>query len=123
MLTIPLRISSNRAALLIVLEDDNLARIKEYDPASVELNKMPVAFRDVRFTEIHVMYATPEEIQQVQELGADGKMDEALRILTRGWQYRPEQGDHDQAYISVKGGSDKSPDKGPVTYSGRAGEA
>jgi hypothetical protein len=85
-----------------VLESDNLDRIKLFDPAQVELSKLPGEFRHKRLHTVIVGYGTAEDIQRVLALANEGKVADGLKYLSRGFQFQPEQGDHDGPYLSLR---------------------
>lgn len=98
MLMIPV-LNKGRVDLLIVLEDDNIERIKQYDPAEVKWSQIP--WPDVRPRTIGIGYATAEEIKKIHKLAEEGKPQEAIKLVTRGFKFRPERGDHDFGPISL----------------------
>lgn len=75
--------------VLIVLTDENLARMKAHDPAEVVL-------RDIKAV-LHrptVIICWEEDQETVLDMVRQGKsMGEIGRHLSRGWAYRPEAGD------------------------------
>ena len=88
--------------LLIVLEDDNISRIKEHDSAEVKWSQLG-AFCTMKPRIIGISYASAEEVARLHELiGADDVVG-ALKLLTGGFKFRPELGDHDFGPISLKG--------------------
>lgn len=89
--TIPFMVSATHFSLMIVLLQEGIDRIRAYDPAEVPLKEippMPGTLKDIIIT-----YATPEEMQTVIQLTKAGKGFDALRLLTRGYRFRPERGD------------------------------
>src|SRR5678816_3209342 len=93
MFVIPFQLEAGRDSLWIVLEDENLDRIKEYDPAEVLTSKMPKQWRSSPVNSIVIAYATPEDRDEVFRLTREGDSATALRILSRGFRFRPETGD------------------------------
>jgi len=87
--------------LFIVLEDENLARMKEYDPAEIEPSNMGAPWNGLRLRRILLCYANPEDAKLLPGLIRDGRGKEVMDILTRGWRFRPELGDHDGPYINM----------------------
>jgi hypothetical protein len=102
MFVIPFRISAREYSMYIVLDDENLERIKKYDPAEVTLRSMGGEWARSTLKDVIIAYATSAEQQQVLELCATGKVKDALRLLSRGFRYRPDQGDYDGPYLSAK---------------------
>jgi hypothetical protein len=95
MLLIPLAMSLNRYRLIVVLQADNITRIKEADPASVDLWKLGEPWTMLRLNDIHITYASEADTAVVASLAKEGKHKEIVEFLGRGWKYRPEAGDHD----------------------------
>lgn len=92
MLLIPV-LNNGRVDLLVVLEDDNIERIKQYDPAEVKWSDLP--YWAVRPGVIGIGYATADEVRRIHEFAEAGKPEEAIKLVSRGWKFRPERGDHD----------------------------
>jgi hypothetical protein len=81
--------------LLIVLGDDSIERIKQYDHAEVPWFTLPSEYSTRRPHIIGVGYATADEMVQIQNLASEGKKAEAFALVTRGFKCQPEKGDHD----------------------------
>jgi hypothetical protein len=100
MMVLPFSDTETTYRLFIVLEDDNLSRMKEYDPAQFN---MPVpGFEEKRLTMVIVGYANAADRQWIMQLIQDEKPREALRYLSRGWQFRPDLGDYDGPPLSLR---------------------
>jgi hypothetical protein len=82
--------------LVIVLGDDNIQRIKQYDQAEIIWQELPWKYSSRRPHTIAVAYATADEMQAIDGLAREGKQQEAIDLVTRGFQFRPDQGDHDR---------------------------
>jgi hypothetical protein len=81
--------------LLIVMSEENIERIKQYDQAEVHWGQLPPEYSMRKPRTIGVGYATEAEMVQIEKLVMKGKKDEAFALVTRGFKYRPEKGDHD----------------------------
>ena len=103
MLLIPIVASDHKNLLLVVLEDENLERLHGYDPAEIDLAKLPGNFAGVPFHAIHVAYVSDADRGLLLDLMTSGKISDALALLSKGWKHRPELGDHDQPYTEMKG--------------------
>lgn len=103
MLTIPIQHNAVEYSLCVILEDDNLTRIREYDPCEIVVDKLGLPWARLRLSMMRIYYATHEECVQ---LTAIQKREDALKfindVLTRGWKFKPECGDRDGGYESVK---------------------
>lgn len=83
--------------LCIVLDADSVARIQKYDQAEVVWSQLPPEYSMRRPHTIAVAFATADEQKQIERLSEtdpDWK-DKAFALVTRGFQFRPELGDHD----------------------------
>ena len=95
--TIPLQVSPLHYSLFVILTDENLERIKNYDPAEVVTKEIVKAlgppFDWLTLRDIVITYATADEVPVVDRLLTEKKVDEALKLLTRGYRFRPDLGD------------------------------
>lgn len=87
--------------LLIVLGDDSIERIAAYDPFEVNWGDFPKEYSMRRPHCIGVGYATEEEMGTIQQLVTEGRKEEAFALVTRGFKYQPERGDHDFGPIVI----------------------
>jgi len=95
MFVIPVRISATQYSLAIVLQDDNITRIKAYDPAELSIRKMGAPWNTLSLKDIMILYATAEEEKRTFALMEAGDVRGALRLLSRGFKFRPDAGDQD----------------------------
>lgn len=101
MLTIPISLNDRPPVLIVILEDENLQRIKQKDPAIVHVKSMPGIWQRVCFEEIHILYASPTEAQAIQSAAAIGDSGKAMQLtlaLESGFKFQPERGDSDEPY-------------------------
>jgi len=97
MIVIPLVCGEAEMDICIVLEDENLQRIRAYDPAEVVRSAMgPWADHAIR--NVIVTYATPADMVTVNILMEQQSIGAAMQYLARGFRYRPDRGDTDQPY-------------------------
>lgn len=97
MFLIPVRYQDNTAYdLWVVLQDENIHRVMEYDPAEVPVARLPGSWEGLTLHTVYVTYATDEEVIEVNRMIAGGLIKDALRLLSRGYKFRPDQGDHDR---------------------------
>ena len=102
MMVIPFQISERAYNVFILLEDENVQRIKKYDPAQWEPKKMGGIWSNLRLNTVLIGYANAVDAAKVLQLAQSGKTDEALKMLSRGFEFRPDLGDHDNPYESVQ---------------------
>lgn len=107
MFALPIQVSESEYAVYVFLENENLERMREYDPAVVTAQALGESFARLRFKEVIIGYATQEDLAKVIGMCGDGKPREALRYMTRGFRYRPDRGDHDGPYLSLKPSKEK----------------
>lgn len=93
-LTIPLLMDGEDSyTLCIILQQGNIDRIKAYDPAEIDVEDFPREIRRLDIKNIQIMYATKEEMDEF--IAHPDQTYPLLKKLARGWQYRPDLGDHD----------------------------
>ena len=97
-MVIPFQVSPTEYAILIVLQQGNLDRIKEYDPAQIPIEDMPASvIKGLKLKDILIAYATKEECQQMMDDAKLGlSISKTLQMINRGWRVRPECGDDTQ---------------------------
>jgi hypothetical protein len=87
--------------LLIVLEDDNVQRIKEHDCAEINWAHLG-QFANLRPSTITIGYANPAEMKQIQQWAQTGNIRDCIKLVTEGFKFRPEMGDHDHGPVSLR---------------------
>jgi len=102
MFVIPFQINQREYSIFIALQHDNLERIAAYDPAEVQMDKIPLKFARLRLKDILIGYSTEDELRQVLQLLEAGQSRDALKLLARGFAFKPNAGDHDGPYLSLK---------------------
>lgn len=108
MFALPLQVSETDYALYVFLEDENLERMRKHDPAVVATAHLGPSFNHrLHLREVVVGYSTADDLARVMELCKAGKPLDALRHMTRGFRFRPGQGDHDGPYLSIKPSDEK----------------
>lgn len=95
--TIPYRFDAKHFNVVVVLSERNIERIKERDPAEILTREIAqacgTAFTKLVLKDVIITYATPEEMRRVSQLLGAGMLQEALKLLTRGYRYRPDEND------------------------------
>ncbi|TAL03527.1 MAG: hypothetical protein EPO08_03915 [Rhodospirillaceae bacterium] len=97
---IPFQVSATEYSVFVCLQDENIERMRQYDPAEVTLNKIgfPGKLKDVI-----IGYGTDEDFERISRaLNSGTDVRAVLRTLSRGFRYRPDQGDHDGPYLSAR---------------------
>lgn len=98
MMCIPMQSGPNEFVVHLILGNENIERLKAYDPAEFLIGHLPPPYRTWTLKGVMLMYATPEEQQRLQQIGDVDRLIAELKQLSRGWTYKPEQGDHDGDY-------------------------
>jgi hypothetical protein len=81
--------------VLVILGRDSVERILHQDPFELEMWRFQWK-NQVRT--IQVTAVNEEEMVTIEKLLKEDNMTEAINIAVRGWQYRPDMGDHDYGY-------------------------
>jgi hypothetical protein len=71
MIVIPLQLGPSTFDLAVILEQENIDRIMAYDPGEVMLEKLGTPWRHMRCRTIMVMFATQEELHELQATPSD----------------------------------------------------
>ncbi len=99
MITIPIQQNATEYDLWVVLGDENLTRIREYDPAEIVTAKLGMPWRGLRLRNVMICYANTEEIERLVSAPTRAAVLLLIKeVLSRGFKFRPERGDHDGDY-------------------------
>jgi hypothetical protein len=99
MLLIPFSDNPRTYKLFIVLEDDNVERVRTYDPVQVQ-TPIP-GYENKRLEIVFVSYANLEDREFILRNVKEGKIQEVLEYLSRGFKFSPSLGDYDGPPISL----------------------
>ena len=81
--------------VLVILGPDSVERILHQDPFELSVYKFP--WRN-QIKTVQVTAVNEEEMEKIEQLLKDDNLKEAINIAVRGWQYRPDMGDHDEGF-------------------------
>lgn len=95
MTIIPMQSSDTTYQLFAVLEDENLARIREHDAAQLRLHQFAGIWRTLTLTDVWICYISPAEQPEFRRLIQNRDFPAIAKLLMAGWKYRPELGDTD----------------------------
>lgn len=70
-------------AVIIVVQEENLRRMKQHDP--MELHSQLAGLHEAHVASIVIAYATDEEFELYTELGAKGETDKIIKMIYSGW--------------------------------------
>lgn len=88
---------NGRVDIVIVLAEENIERIKAYDPAEIIWSQMPAEYSMRRPGTIGVAFCSAAEQKQIEEMSANDPdwKEKAIKLVCRGFEFRPDKGDHD----------------------------
>lgn len=88
---------NGRVDFAIVLDETSIERMKRYDPAQIFYHSLPAEYSTRRPESISVAFATAAELKQIEEMSLSDPdwKDKALKMLSRGFEFREDLGDHD----------------------------
>lgn len=91
MYAIPYQVKPDEFNLFIVIDDENIRRIKEYDPADIRLkNGLPEPWKSMKLNAIQIGYATDRELMDiVADRDKNVPIKDVLTKLSRGWKVEP----------------------------------
>jgi hypothetical protein len=91
--TFAFRVSPLHYSLAVILSEENIRLIKNYDPAEVVLStiKGELPWTYLMLKDVVIGYATGEELKTIDALLAEDKWRAALRLISRGYRFRPEE--------------------------------
>lgn len=83
--------------LLIALNEENIERIRNYDAAEVIWPQLPRDLAMRRPTTIGVTFCTQQEQAEIERMSVQDPdwQEKAFKLLTRGFEFKPDKGDHD----------------------------
>lgn len=90
--------NNGRVDIVIVLADENIERMKRYDPAEIVWADLPSEYSSRRPGAVAVAFATAEdqaEIERMSRTDPENWKERALKLISRGFEFRPDLGDHD----------------------------
>jgi hypothetical protein len=83
--------------VLIALAEENIERIRQYDAAEVIWPQLPSEYSMRKPSTIGITFCTQQEQDEITVMSntdPDWK-DKAFAMLTRGFEFKPDKGDHD----------------------------
>ena len=88
---------NGKVDLLIVLAEENIERIREYDAAEVIWPQLPREYSMRMPHTIGVGFCTAQEQEEIKRMSARDPdwREKAFKLVTRGFKFRPDKGDHD----------------------------
>jgi hypothetical protein len=99
---VPIKRDDGSYTLFIILDDSGLDRLKDHDPSHLEIHRMGEPWVSLKMNDCMIVYATQEELFQIDHCPTGKEIVELLKHMTRGWKHRPDLGDHDGDYLDVR---------------------
>lgn len=102
MILAPFQINDEEYILIVALQDENLDRIKQKDPAQLQIEKLPEPFAHLKLKEVQLTYMTEKEFKVAQSMihNREDAMS-FMKKLCSGWKYQPDLGDNDLPPTSI----------------------
>jgi hypothetical protein len=102
MISIPYQITKTAYGIFLALEEENVERIRAYDPAQLQVSKLREPFKSMKLVAVTVGFINAEDkAEAVRLMRNSSTVVPLLEYLSRGFQYRPESGDNDEDYKSL----------------------
>jgi hypothetical protein len=98
MMTVPLQVNAVQFDLFVILEIENIERIKQYDPAEIVGKNLGHPWKDLKIRNVMILFATAEETKRLSGCPSKEAVVTMLKELSRGWTYRPDKGDSDSSF-------------------------
>lgn len=98
---IPFTVSTLEYNVMVILEPEHTERMQKADPAQIGLEQLGQPWLSFNLKKIIITSPGAEDLKKVEELIARREVTEALKFLSRGFEYRPDQGDTGDAYKSA----------------------
>ena len=98
MILIPTIRRNGKVDVIIVINEDSIERMKRADPAQVIWAQLPPDYSMRTMHTISIAFCTTAEEKEIEQLSASGDPDwkvMAANKLFRGFEFRPDLGDHD----------------------------
>jgi hypothetical protein len=100
MLVIPFQLNAEEFSVFVVLEDENLERMKANDPAQVNVWKMGEPYARLTLRDVIIASPTAADVATALQMARSGSPAAAMEYLSRGFKFRPDKGDSDLPYTS-----------------------
>lgn len=99
---IPFQVSNFQFNVMVVIEDENLERMKAYDPAQLAIDKLGFPWSTLTVKTVLIVHATPADLKHIDELARTGQAVRAVEYMSKGFTYDPGKGDNDDPYKPVR---------------------
>lgn len=93
MMALPMEIAPGVYSIFLILEAENIERMKMNDPAEFNMYKLPPPWSEMTLRDIVILTPSAEDLAVAMKLFDEDKGAEAMKFLSRGYRFRPELGD------------------------------
>lgn len=100
MLCIPFELGGGEFSVFVVLEAENLDRMKANDPAQINVWKMGEPYTRLHLRDVIIASPTAEDVAKALQMARAGQTRKAFEFLSRGFVFKPGEGDSDLPYTS-----------------------
>ena len=100
MLLLPIPTETRRLKLLVVLEHDEIDRMKRYDPAQVMWDDLGL-YRNIPVESVTISYLKPEHAKDFYEWARTGQIKRCVDLIMSGFEFRPDLGDNDHGAVKI----------------------
>jgi hypothetical protein len=98
MMMIPFEVGNGQFSVFVILETENLERMKANDPAQLNMWKFPTPYSGLKLRDVIVSTPTVEDTSKALGMIRRGDPAAALEYLSRGFKFKPKEGDNDLPY-------------------------
>ena len=84
MMVMPFQVNPLEYMLLVLLKDDNVDRIRQYNPAEINLEALDSLFHTLKLKEIHISYADEADDAVLHDLARAQDVRAIVKHFSRG---------------------------------------
>lgn len=95
---IPFPVSDEEYSVFVILEPENIKRMADNDPAQINIWKLPEPFSKMRLRDVILSSPSLQDAATAEGMIAKGRGAAAMEFLSRGFQFKPKEGDNDLPY-------------------------
>jgi hypothetical protein len=99
---IPFQVSPTQFSIMVILSEGSIERIKQYDPSEIVVGNEWDHLKLDRVIIGHLTDSEMDKLEQRIKLGWKVDPITICRSISRGFQYRPDLGDHDRGPETIK---------------------
>ncbi len=96
MIVIPFQVDPRQYSVMVAFDEEGLDRLRKYDPGELVLSKLGPPWTGLKLKDVVITFCNADDLERVKRWCTVGDVKSAYKWLTRGWQFRPDLGDHDR---------------------------